>query len=82
MWHVYILKCKNGQLYTGISDDVEQRFCDHAQGRGGHFTKKFGAVKLLYKKEFATKHEAALREQQIKRWTRVKKMMLIQGILK
>ncbi len=82
MWYVYILESKNGQFYTGISNDVEQRFQDHVQGRGGGFTKKYGVVKLLYKKAFMTKQEAALREKQIKGWTRAKKIMLITGKLK
>ena len=80
MWFVYILECKNGQYYTGITDDVDQRFSDHKNGKGGHFTKKYGVTKLLYKKSFPSKHEAVLRERQIKGWSRLKKHMLINGI--
>lgn len=81
MWYVYILECQNGQFYTGISDNVTQRFQDHVQGRGGRFTKKHKAVKLLYKAAFPAKHLAALREKQIKGWTHRKKLMLINGQL-
>ncbi|MFC1646558.1 GIY-YIG nuclease family protein [Candidatus Omnitrophota bacterium] len=47
--------------------------------KGGHFTKKIGVDRLLYKKEFSSKHEAAKRERQIKGWTRKKKLALIKG---
>lgn len=79
MWSVYILECKNGQYYIGISDDVEQRFSGHKDGKGGYFTKKYGVTKLLYQKAFRSKHEAALREKQLKGWSRKKKLMLING---
>ncbi|MFC1646557.1 GIY-YIG nuclease family protein [Candidatus Omnitrophota bacterium] len=37
MWYVYILECKNGQFYTGITDNVEQRLDAHKDGKGGSF---------------------------------------------
>ena len=80
MWFVYILECKNGQYYTGITDNVDQRFSDHKNGKGGQFTRRYGVAKLLYKKSYANKHEAALREKQIKGWSHRKKLMLINGI--
>ncbi len=43
MWYVYIVKCKNGDLYTGITDNVQRRFEEHISGKGGHFTKSFVA---------------------------------------
>ena len=80
MWLVYILECKNGQYYTGITNNVDHRFSDHKNGKGGCFTKKYGATRLLYKKSYASKHEAALREKQIKGWSRLKKHKLIKGV--
>ncbi|HOW35519.1 MAG TPA: GIY-YIG nuclease family protein [Candidatus Omnitrophota bacterium] len=82
MWYLYILECKNGQFYTGITDDIEQRFMEHKDGKGGHFTKKYGTNRLLYHKSFPAKHEAVLREKQVKGWSRKKKLMLIEGVLK
>ena len=81
MWYVYILECKNGQFYVGITDNVQQRFLEHKEGRGGSYTKKYGVTRLLYQKGFPTQHEAALREQQLKGWSRKKKLMLINGEL-
>ena len=68
MWHVYILECKNGEFYTGITNDVKQRLEEHQNGKGGEFTKRFGVSKLLYEKSFPTQYEAAKREKQIKSW--------------
>lgn len=79
MWHVYILKCGNGNLYTGITDNLERRFKEHARGKGGHFTKSFGAEKMLYSEQCSDKSVALKREAQIKGWTRREKLALIKG---
>lgn len=82
MWYVYILKCGNGCLYTGITDNRERRFQEHSGGKGGHYTKSFGAVKMLYFEKCFDKSVALKREIQIKGWTRRKKLALIKGGLK
>lgn len=81
MWFVYILKCRNGNLYTGITDNLERRFQEHARGKGGHFTKSFGAEKILYSEKCFDKSSALKREAQIKSWTRREKLALIEGKL-
>ena len=63
MWYVYICNRK-GQLYTGITTDLQHRMRQHR-------------AKLLYSEIFQDKHEAALREKQIKGWRREKKLELI-----
>jgi len=82
MWYVYILKCRNGSLYTGITDNLERRFKEHASGKGGHFTKSFGAEKMLYSKRCLDKSSALKREALIKSWTRKEKLALIKGRIK
>lgn len=77
MWLVYILKCKNDDLYTGITDNLQRRFEEHASGKGGHFTKSFVAEKILFSEEYPDKSSALKREAQIKGWTRRKKLALI-----
>jgi len=79
MWYVYILRCGNGSLYTGITDNLERRFKQHARGQGGHFTKAFGAEKILYSEQRRNKSSALKRESQIKSWTRTEKIALIKG---
>ncbi len=79
MWHVYILNCKNGALYTGITNNLQRRLNEHRQGKGGHFTKSFGAKEIIFSEEHPNKPSALRREAQIKRWTRNKKLALIKG---
>ena len=79
MWFIYILKCKNGDLYTGITDNVARRFQEHRGGKGGHFTKSFVAEEMLFSESHPDKSSALKREAQIKGWTRKKKFALIKG---
>ena len=81
VWFVYILKCKNGDLYTGITDNLQRRFNEHASGKGGHFTKSFIAEETLFSEEHPDKLSALKREAQIKGWTRKKKLALVKGDL-
>jgi predicted GIY-YIG superfamily endonuclease len=79
MWYVYILECQNKSLYTGVTDNVELRFERHQTGQGGHYTSYIRPKRILYKEEFKTLSEAKIREQQIKRWSKSKKLALIKG---
>ena len=81
MWHVYILQCKNGYLYTGIAKDVAQRLKQHKKGRGARFTRIFGVKKLLFTEEYPSRREALKREAFIKTWPKKKKIALIEGKL-
>ena len=79
MWCVYILQCKNHSLYTGITNNLERRFKEHKNGKGGKFTHAFKASKLLHSEPCNSKNEALKREAQIKNWTRKKKLVFIAG---
>jgi putative endonuclease len=81
MWYVYIIECSDGRFYTGVTDNVEIRFQRHKSGQGGHFTKTFGAKRLLYREEFSIRNDALKQEAQLKGWTRRKKLALIRGDL-
>ncbi len=74
-----MLTCKDGAIYTGITDDINRRFKEHAQGKGGHYTNYNRPKEVLYKEPFKNKLYAERREQQIKRWSRTKKLALISG---
>jgi len=65
MWYLYILECKNGALYTGITDNVQRRFNRHLTKDGGHYTKYNPPVGIVYSEEFKTKSAAAKREKQM-----------------
>ena len=79
MWYVYIALCRDNALYTGVTDSVERQFKEHQTGKGGHYTSYNRPKKILYTEEFKDKSEAKNREQQIKRWSKSKKLALIKG---
>jgi len=74
---VYILRCGDGTLYTGWTNDLEKRLKAHAAGKGGKYTRSRLPVELVYTERFATAQEARSREWHIKRLTRDQKLRLI-----
>jgi len=76
-WSVYIIACKDGKLYTGISNDVSRRVAKHNEGKGCKFTRSRHPVKLVYQKKCGTQSAARKRELEIQSFTRTKKLNLI-----
>ena len=79
MWHVYIIKCSDGSLYTGTTTDVSRRVKAHNEKSGGSYTRTRAPVKLVYQEPCSNQSSALKREAQIKRWTKEKKLALING---
>ena len=77
MYYVYILKCADGTLYTGITNDLARRLQSHKEGTASKYTRAKGAVKIVYTEEHSTRSEALKREAQIKKFSREKKLNLI-----
>ena len=77
MNYTYIVKCSDGTLYTGWTNDLEKRVSAHNSGKGAKYTKNRRPVALVYYEEFCTKEEAMHREYEIKQMTRQKKQRLI-----
>ena len=75
-WYVYILKCGDGTLYTGITDDVPARLQAHREGKGAKYTRGRGPLQLFYQEEAENHSAAAKREWQIKQLTRAQKEAL------
>jgi len=75
-WYVYIVRCRTGQLYTGISLDVERRVEEHNRGRGARFTKTRRPVLLVYEETCRDRPSAMRREIEIKRMTRRQKVSM------
>lgn len=73
----YILRCADGTLYTGWTNDLKKRLQAHNNGTGAKYTRTRRPVKLLYFEAFQTKEEAMRREWQIKQMTRVEKLKLV-----
>ena len=80
-WYVYILECRNGSFYVGISQDVAKRFIMHQQSHGAEFTKRFQPVKISWQEVHDSIGSARQREIQLKGWSRKKKQQLISGII-
>ncbi|MCI8285107.1 MAG: GIY-YIG nuclease family protein [Firmicutes bacterium] len=79
MNYVYILKCKDGSLYTGWTNDIDKRLEAHNSGRGAKYTRGRGPVKLVHLETYATKEEAMKREAAIKKLSAEKKRELVKG---
>lgn len=77
-YFTYILKCADGTLYTGSTNDLDKRIKQHNDLKSGaHYTKIRRPVSLLYSETFKTLGDARKREHEIKRWRRDKKLVLI-----
>ena len=77
LWYVYILRCGDSTLYTGITDDVERRLAVHRSGRGAKYTRGRGPLELVYQEAVPDKSAALKREIALKRLTRKQKELLI-----
>ena len=79
MWYVYIIRCSDDSLYTGVTTDIPRRVIVHNQKSGGSYTRIRTPVKLVYQESHPTQSSALKREAQIKRWSRAKKLACIKG---
>ena len=76
-WTVYILECRDGTLYTGITDDLERRLKAHESGKGAKYTRGRGPLVLRYQEELPDKGAALKRESALKRLRREEKLAII-----
>lgn len=78
MNYTYILRCADGTLYTGWTNDLTKRLAAHNAGTGSKYTRSRLPVELAYYEEHDTKQDAMRREWAIKNLTRQEKLTLIQ----
>ena len=78
MNYIYILRCRDGSLYTGWTNNLEKRLNCHNAGKGAKYTKARLPVELAYFETFQTKKEAMQREWEIKKMKKKKKIALIE----
>ena len=76
-WYVYMLRCKDGSLYTGYTDDPERRLAVHNAGKGAKYTRSRLPVTLVYQESFENKSDALRRECAIKQLKKAQKEALI-----
>ncbi len=77
MNYTYILRCKDGTLYTGWTNNLKKRIKAHNLGKGAKYTKSRRPVKLVYCEEFSTREEAMKREYAIKRMKKKEKEKMV-----
>lgn len=75
-WFVYMVECRDGTLYTGITDDIPKRMAAHNSGKGAKYTRGRAPVILVYQESVQSHSQALRREYQIKRLSREEKKSL------
>ena len=76
-WYLYMLRCKDGSLYTGITTDVEKRLEIHRSGKGAKYTRGRTPLELVYREVCEDHSHALKRELEIKALTKEQKLALI-----
>lgn len=76
-WYLYILRCNDNTLYTGITTDVEKRLEAHRSGRGAKYTRGRAPLELVYRESCGSHSDALKRELQIKALSRSEKLRLL-----
>lgn len=77
VWYLYILRCGDGTLYTGITTDVEKRFLQHQSGKGAKYTRGRAPLELVYREKCSSHSDALKREYAVKALKREEKLLLI-----
>ena len=80
-WFLYLIRCKHGRLYTGITTDVERRFEEHKSHdkKGSKYLRGKAPLELVMKKKIGNKSLALKIEAKVKKLSKVKKEMLVDG---
>lgn len=76
MYHVYLLRCRDGTLYCGIAKDLQKRAAQHNDGTGSAYVRSRGGGEVVYSELLATRGQALRREAMIKKMPRAKKELL------
>ncbi len=79
-WYVYLLECRNGSYYAGISNDVAARFQAHVDGKGAKYTRANPPVKLLAMRAYPDRATASKAEWQLKRQPRARKLAWLHAV--
>ena len=77
MWCVYLIRCGDGSLYAGCTNDLKKRLQAHRTGRGARYTRGRGPLKLAYSEDVPDRSAALRREHQLKRLRRDEKLALL-----
>lgn len=81
IFYVYILtNHTNTTLYVGVTNNIERRTFEHQQKFNDGFAERYNTYKLVYAEEVSTSYDAIVREKQLKKWSRKKKIDLINSL--
>jgi len=80
-WFLYVIRCKGGSLYTGITTDVKRRFKEHqsSDGKGAKYLRGKAPVKLIFTKKVGSRRTALMMENRVRKLTKAKKEMFVAG---
>lgn len=73
-WVLYLLECRNGAFYAGITNNLEQRYAAHLAGKGARYTRANPPVRILASKLYADRSAASIAEAQLKQLPRQRKL--------
>lgn len=76
-WYLYIVKCRDDSLYTGITTDIMRRIAQHNSGKGAKYTRSRRPVTLVFSKEYKDRSAASKAEYYTKRLSRKEKIKMI-----
>jgi putative endonuclease len=77
-WHLYMLRCADGTLYTGISNRLQTRIKNHSRGKGARYTQTRLPVELVFSRKIGTRSQATKREYWFKQKTRREKIKFME----
>ncbi len=78
--YVYVLRCGDGSLYTGWTNDLKQRLAAHQSGKGAKYTRGRLPIEMVYFEEMPDKSAALKRENELKKLKKTKKELLIKNL--
>ena len=80
-WHIYMIRTKHGELYTGITQDVERRFAEHTAGgkKGAKYLRGRGPLQLVFQQKIGSLSEASKAEAAVKKMSKEEKEGMVRG---
>ncbi len=80
-WHIYMIRTKHGELYTGITQDVERRFAEHTAGgkKGAKYLRGRGPLQLVFQQKIGSRSEASKAEAAVKKMSKEEKEGMVRG---
>jgi putative endonuclease len=76
-WFLYLIRCKGGQLYTGITTNIERRLAEHQSGKGAKYLRGKTPLQLVFQQKIGSRSEALKIEAAVKKWPKVEKEKMI-----